>query len=108
MALYNAKKVEDVTKFQYNFHGNETVNLTGQFLQVSKFDEDLNVESTYITSTEYCSCPAGSRSTCRHRQMYPHLKAIADTNQFWEFDNQMPVVLDEHGNIVSYSEQDNV
>lgn len=75
MTLYNAKS-------------------EGHSLRVTKFDFDLNPESSYLTTAENCECPAGVRSTCRHRQMYPHLQAIANTGKFFDFDNQL--VINEH------------
>lgn len=52
MTLYNCKS-----------EGNE--------YRVTKFDSDLNVESTYLTTLRECQCPAGHRDTCRHRLMLP-------------------------------------
>ena len=63
--------------------------LEGQFI-VTKFDDDLNIESSYTTTLSECDCPAGQRSTCRHRQMLPHFIAhdYADTNWFFCYDDQ--------------------
>ena len=43
----------------------------GDQYRITKFDTDLNVESTYLCTTSACECPAGVRPTCRHRQMLP-------------------------------------
>lgn len=67
----------------------------GDSLRVTKFDDDLNVESSYLTSPNECTCPAGSRSTCRHRQMYPNLRMIADTGNFWDYEAGVQVDLDD-------------
>jgi hypothetical protein len=55
--------------------------------RITKF-VDGEVESSYLTSRDACECPAGHRSTCRHRQMLPQLIAedIANTHWFWNFD----------------------
>lgn len=43
----------------------------GDQYRITKFDPDLNVESTYLCTTDACECPAGQRPTCRHREMLP-------------------------------------
>lgn len=63
----------------------------GHSLRVTKFDIDLNPESSYLTTAENCECPAGVRSTCRHRQMYPILRTIADLPQFWDYEAERVV-----------------
>lgn len=67
MSLYNAKKVDDA-------------------LRITKFDEDLDVESSYITTRDTCECPAGRRDTCRHRQMYPEFESSKRINSGWLLD----------------------
>ena len=55
---------------------------------ICKWDDDLNVLETYDVSHQGCSCPAGSRPTCRHRQMlqlFQDMKRV-DTNWFYNFD----------------------
>lgn len=42
---------------------------SGEGFVVTKFDGDLNHEADYLTSFQGCTCPAGSKATCRHRQM---------------------------------------
>lgn len=54
--------------------------------QIIKFDADLNPEAAYGLGTTICECPAGSRLTCRHRQMLPQLKERVDTAWFWCFE----------------------
>jgi hypothetical protein len=56
--------------------------------RITKFDNDLNVESSYITSEMECECPAGSRPTCRHRQMLPKMLNVGaeDSGMFYDFD----------------------
>lgn len=59
----------------------------GSSYRVTKFDNDLNVESTYLCTESTCECPAGHRHTCRHRQMLPRFlaKPGADRGQ-WLYD----------------------
>lgn len=54
---------------------------------ITKFDDDMNVEASYEVSREACTCPAGVRSTCRHRQMLPFLEPKANTDWFYCFDD---------------------
>ncbi len=61
-------------------------------LFITKWDSSGNVESSYETSYEACTCPAGHRHTCRHRQMLPLLIPIANTHWFLDWDNGRQVV----------------
>jgi len=57
---------------------------------ITKFDDDLNPEVTYDVSLENCSCPAGIRKTCRHRQMLPlfiNNQAI-DSGKMYDYEAQ--------------------
>ena len=67
MTLYNAKRVEDAYR-------------------VTKFTDDLDAESSYITSRSTCECPAGLRDSCRHRQMLPEFIANERVNSEWFLD----------------------
>jgi hypothetical protein len=71
MSLYNAKAVETA-------------------LRITKFDDDLDVESSYITTRSTCECPAGVRDSCRHRQMLPEFISTkrADTGWFLDWDER--------------------
>lgn len=55
--------------------------------RVTKFT-DGEVESSYLTSDQACDCPAGHRTSCRHRQMLPQMLArhLANSDLFWDFD----------------------
>ena len=73
--------------------------------RITKFTTDLEVESSYIISHSFdqagrrvveCECPAGTRPTCRHRQMFSDLIPIVDTEFFWDFERHMSV--DANGN----------
>lgn len=64
--------------------------------RVTKFDDDLEVESSYLMdfdptepgSPVICECPAGIRPTCRHRQMLPTLLERLDTAWFLDHETQ--------------------
>lgn len=58
--------------------------------RLTKFDNDLNPEASYLTSPEACECPAGVRSTCRHRQMLPEFIAqdAVDSPMMYDFERR--------------------
>jgi hypothetical protein len=59
----------------------------GDQYRISKFDEDMNVESSYLCTTTECECPAGHRKTCRHRQMLPYfISREAQLGPGWFYD----------------------
>lgn len=62
----------------------------GDNYRVTKFTNDLDVESSYLTSHDECTCPAGHRPTCRHRQMLPSMLAadLCDSGGFYDFESQ--------------------
>lgn len=55
--------------------------------RITKFN-DGEVESSYICSTDACECPAGVRTTCRHRQMLPLFIDRGAVDSFWFLDWQ--------------------
>jgi len=57
---------------------------------ITKFDSNLDVESSYFTTLTECECPAGHRHTCRHRQMLPRFLAKNATQGqlFYNFDHK--------------------
>ena len=60
----------------------------GDQYRITKFDHDMNVESSYLCTERECECPAGHRPMCRHREMLPkfiHRKAIG-TEWFLDYD----------------------
>ena len=67
---------------------------------VTKWDHDGNIESQYLVAEDACTCPAGHRHTCRHRQMLPHLLPIADTHWFLDW-GPAPMVVDFNGMLKS-------
>ena len=60
----------------------------GDEWRITKF-VDGNPESSYLTTHHECQCPAGSRPTCRHRQMLPAFldRGIVDTHLFLNWDH---------------------
>jgi hypothetical protein len=75
---------------------------------IAKFDDDFNVESAYELTENECSCPAGSRKSCRHRQMLPVFLAAnaVDTEQFYCFETSSWVKpdlnhIDEHSDLAA-------
>ncbi len=59
----------------------------GDQYRITKF-VDGNPEGSYLCSEEACTCPAGHRHTCRHRQMLPTMLAhgLANTHWFFAYD----------------------
>lgn len=43
----------------------------GDQWRITKFDEDMNVQASYLCTESFCDCPAGQRPMCRHREMLP-------------------------------------
>jgi hypothetical protein len=58
----------------------------GDQYRISKFDNDMNVESSYLCTEEECECPAGHRPTCRHREMLPRFIARETVGTEWFYD----------------------
>jgi hypothetical protein len=58
---------------------------------IQRFDEDFLCESVYAVSTTLCTCPAGTRSTCRHRKMLPLFLAAGHIDDGWflEWDTRL-------------------
>lgn len=59
----------------------------GDQYRITKFDADLNVEASYLTTLSHCDCPAGERDTCRHRQMLHRFLARNAIGTDWFFDH---------------------
>lgn len=53
---------------------------------ITKFDGDMNPESTYALTKENCSCPQAHKPTCRHRKMLPMFFAHNHINDGWFLD----------------------
>src|SRR5712664_1083328 len=58
----------------------------GDQYRITKFDDDMNPQGSYLLSLEECECPAGVRPTCRHRQMLPKFIARGHVGDEWMFD----------------------
>lgn len=54
----------------------------------TKFDEHLNVQSTYLLDHGECACPRGQQghSQCRHRKMIGIFKQAKHIDDGWLFD----------------------
>ena len=57
-------------------------------IRITKFDDDLNPESSYIVSDNDCECPQwqGRSKECRHMKMLPMMIERIDTPWFFCFD----------------------
>lgn len=56
----------------------------GDNWRITKFTNDLEVESSYLCSDAECECPAGHRPACRHRTMLPRfITKSATSGQFF-------------------------
>lgn len=60
----------------------------GYQFRITKFDTDMNVESSYLLTSATCECPAGHRPSCRHRDMLHKFlnREAVDTDWFLDFD----------------------
>jgi hypothetical protein len=58
---------------------------------ITKFDNDMNVESTYLVTNGECACPRGSHPTCRHRKMLRDFvkQKHVDDGWFLDFDTKL-------------------
>lgn len=58
----------------------------GDQYRITKFDDSLNVESSYLCTIADCECPAGVRPMCRHREMLPRFISRQAIGTGWMFD----------------------
>ena len=58
----------------------------GDQYRITKFDDHMNVESSYLTDGKDCDCPAGVRPTCRHRAMLPEFIFREHIGDEWFLD----------------------
>lgn len=65
----------------------------GDQYRITKF-VDGEPEGSYLVSERECTCPAGHRHTCRHRQMLASMLAhgLANTHWFFAFDTGGQIV----------------
>lgn len=61
---------------------------SGQPITITKFDSDLNPLASYTVTVLECSCPAGFRPMCRHREMLPTFltSGHVDDGTFYNYD----------------------
>lgn len=59
---------------------------SGDQFRITKFDDDMNPQGSYLVMEDECDCPAGVRPTCRHRQMLPKFLARGHVGDEWFFD----------------------
>jgi hypothetical protein len=59
---------------------------SGDEYRITKFDSDMEVISSYLCTTTECDCPAGSRPSCRHRQMLPSFISRDMIDKPWLYD----------------------
>jgi len=59
----------------------------GEF-RITKFDSDLNVESSYLVSHEKCECPqfVNRNQRCRHLRMLRQLEPWCDQPFFYDYE----------------------
>lgn len=50
---------------------------------ITKFDNHMNVVSSYLMSQSECACPQGTRPQCRHRKMLPYFKKAKHIGDGW-------------------------
>jgi hypothetical protein len=58
----------------------------GDQYRITKFDEDFNIESSYLCTIADCECPAGVRPMCRHREMLPKFLSREAVGTGWMYD----------------------
>ena len=58
----------------------------GDQYRITKFDDYMNVESSYLCTERECECPAGHRPMCRHREMLPKFIGRKTINTDWFLD----------------------
>lgn len=54
--------------------------------RITKLDADYSIEASYLVSKHECTCPAGARDTCRHRQMLPFFLQKEHVDNGWMLD----------------------
>lgn len=58
----------------------------GDQYRITKFDDDQNPISSYLTTVTECDCPAGRRLMCRHREMLPMFIVRGAVDNGWWYD----------------------
>lgn len=76
----------------YNLHAD------GFQYRITKFI-DGDVIASYLLTESTCECPAGSRDTCRHRQMLPGMLNAGIINTHWFYDRMLGCICDINGKV---------
>lgn len=79
----------------YNLHTSDSEYRITKFL-------DGNVAASYTLTETSCSCPAGVRQTCRHRQMLPHMLISGILNTHWFFNRNLGCACDINGDATTH------
>jgi hypothetical protein len=58
----------------------------GDQYRITKFDDYMNPQSSYLCTETECECPAGVRPICRHREMLPKFIERKTVGTDWWFD----------------------
>ena len=59
----------------------------GDQYRITKFDDSMNVESSYLCTLEECECPGWPRrNACRHTEMLPKFIEHGNVGTGWMFD----------------------
>ena|SRR5882724_1237933 len=58
----------------------------GDEYRITKFSNEMDVESSYLCTPTECQCPAGVRPTCRHREMLPKFLSREHVGDEWFYD----------------------
>lgn len=71
----------------------------GDQYRITKFT-DGNPESSYLCTHSECTCPAGHRDSCRHRQMLPEMidRGLVNSHLFLNWDHPARPTCDFEGN----------
>lgn len=63
-----------------------------EIIEITKFDEDFNVENVYLVGTKSCECQGFEKHRrCKHTQMFAmfRIKKAVNTDWFLNFDNRV-------------------
>lgn len=73
----------------YNLRSEYGPGMVLEGFRITKFDDDLNVESSYLVSEIACECPQGHKPKCRHRTMLPLMRDRVNTAWFYCYDSRL-------------------
>lgn len=80
MPFYNAKSI-DARRYGLSV------------IRITKFDNDMNVESSYEVTSQSCECEGFRRhAKCRHREMWELFQLCPqeiDSEHFYDFDRHL-------------------